>query len=88
MLLVAHITIFHAILSMNYIISLASIFHSDFWKTPFFRFSRIVNEIAPEIIVALKYGLERYIRTECLHAMTEGICYVLDSLKVASVINS
>ena len=33
-------------------------------------------------------GLERYIRTECLHTMTEGICCVFDSLKLASVINS
>ena len=86
--LVAHSTILHAILSMNYIISLDSIFHSDFWKTPFFRFSRIVNEITPEIIVAWYYGLERYIRTEGLHTMTEGMCYVVDSLKVASVIHS
>ena len=62
-----------------------SIFHSDFWKTPFFQF---VNEISPEIIVAYYYGLERYIRTECLHTMTEGIWYLFDSLKVASLINA
>ena len=52
---------------MNYMFSLDSIFGSDFWKTTFFRFSRIVNEITLEIIVA------HYIRTECLHAMTEGL---------------
>ena len=31
-------------------------------------------------------GRVTLIRTECLHTMTEGICYVFDSLKVASVI--
>ena len=61
-----------------------SIVHNDFWKTPFFQF---VNEISPEIIVAYYYGLKHYIRTECLHTMTEGICYLFDSLKVASLIN-
>ena len=50
--LVAHSPTVHAILTMNYIISLDSSFHSDFWKTHFFQFSRIVNEITPEIIVA------------------------------------
>ena len=59
-------------------------FNSDLWKTHFFQFSRIVNETTPEII----YGLERYIHTECVHTMTEGICYVFDSLQLASVINS